>query len=111
MADSVQVNPEARTLQVPAAPPAAALDEQERARIANWKPAFYASGRIVEKLSKLYGYSIIIAGISSIFTSGFSSLPLTKWDNEQGVPRADVALVNLLPPLWIGLAVSDASCE
>ncbi len=108
MADGVQVNPEARTLQVaaPPAPSSVALDE--RSRITNWKPAFYATGRIVEKLSKLYGYAVLIAGISSIFLSGISSLPLTKWDNEEGVPHADVVVVNLLPLVWIGLAVSNS---
>ena len=53
-------------------------------------------GRIVEQCSKLYGYGLLIAGIDSLFLAGVSSLPLTKWDDEKGVPRADAFAVSAL---------------
>ena len=64
------------------------------------------AGRIVEQLSKLFGYSFLISSVCSIFVSGISSLPLTKWDDKDIVPHADVALVSVLLALWIGVGVS-----
>ena len=72
----------------------------------NAKPYFYGAGRILGRVSRLYGYSFLLSGISSLFVTGFSSLPLTKWDDKEGVPRADVVLVSLLLKLWIAVAVS-----
>ena len=76
------------------------------------KPYFYGAGRILGRVSRLYGYSMLSSGISSLFMSGFSSLPLTKWDDqdkEGGVPRAHVELVSILLMLWLGVGVSSLS--
>ena len=70
------------------------------------KPYFYGVGRILGRVSRLYGYSLLLSGITSLFVTGFSSLPLTKWDDKEGVPRADVVLVFILLKLWLSLAVS-----
>ena len=73
------------------------------------KPYFYNAGRILGRVARLYGYSMLLSGISSLFLSGFSSLPLTKWDGKEGVPRADVVLVSVLLKLWISAGVSCLS--
>ena len=70
------------------------------------KPYFYGAGRILGRISRLYGYSLLLSGISSLFVTGFSSLPLTKWGDKEGVPRADVVLVSVLLKLWLAVAVS-----
>ena len=102
----------------------------------NAKPYFYGTGRMLGRVSRLYGkfarseskpqmrqsrkslkhhsyvsafwagYSFLVASISSLFVSGFSSLPLTKWDDKGGIPQADVVLVSVLDLLWISVAVS-----
>ena len=78
---------------------------QNRVR-GNVRLNFYDTGRILGRVSRLYGYSGLLSGIGSLFLSAFSSLPLTKWDDEGGVPRADVVLVSVLLKVWLGLAVS-----
>ena len=72
------------------------------------KPYFYGAGRILGRVSRLYGYSLLVSGISSLFMSGFSSLPLTKWDDKdkEGVPRPHVELVSVLLMLWFSAGVS-----
>ena len=72
------------------------------------KPYFYGAGRILGRMSRLYGYSLLLSGISSLFLSGLSSLPLTKWDDkdEGDVPRAHVELVSVLLMLWSAAGVS-----
>ena len=81
------------------------LRAQDRA-VGSAKPNFYGAGRILGRVSRLYGYSLLLSGISSLFVTGFSSLPLTKWDDKEGVPRADVVLVSVLLKLWVSAAVS-----
>ena len=75
------------------------------------KPYFYGAGRILGRVSRLYGYAMLVSGISSLFVSGFSSLPLTKWDDEDkgGVPRAHNEIVNVLLILWLSATVSYLS--
>ena len=76
------------------------------------KPYFYGAGRILGRVSRLYGYSMLVSGISSLFMSGISSLPLTKWDGkdkEGGVPRPHVELVSIILMLWLSAAVSCLS--
>ena len=76
------------------------------------KPYFYGAGRILGRVSRLYGYSLLVSGIGSIFLSGFSSLPLTKWDDKEkegGVPRAHNELVSLILMIWISAFVSCTS--
>ena len=70
------------------------------------KPTFYDAGRILGKTSRLYGYSFLHAGICSVFVSGVSSLPLTAWDDEGHVPKANVTLVSLFLFLWFAITVS-----
>ena len=72
------------------------------------KPYFYGVGRILGRVSRLYGYSMLLSGISSLFLTGFSSLPLTKWDDKDkgGVPRAHNELVSVLLMLWMSAGVS-----
>ncbi len=53
-------------------------------------------GYSLEQCSKLYGYALLISGIDSLFVAGVSSLPLTNWDDEDGVPRADTFAVSAL---------------
>ena len=72
----------------------------------NAKPYFYDAGRILGRISMLYGYSFLLSGINSLFVTGFSSIPLTKWDDEGGIPRADVGLVSVSLMLWSSAAVS-----
>ena len=57
-------------------------------------------GRIVEQCSRLYGYAFLISGIDSIFLVGVSSLPLTKWDDDD-VPHADTFAVSALLGTWL----------
>ena len=107
-ADRRQVDPEGRSLRVADAEPMALA----RNRTADTrKPYFYGAGRILGRVSRLYGYSLLVSGISSLFLTGFSSLPLTKWDDEDkgGVPRAHVELVSVLLMLWVAFAVSCLS--
>ena len=73
------------------------------------KPYFYGAGRILGRVSRLYGYSLLVSGIGSIFLSGFSSLPLTKWDDKDKGPRAHNELVSALLMLWMSAAVSCLS--
>ena len=104
-ADRAEANPEERALGVSGARP----DARARNRAAGTgKPHFYGAGRILGRVSRLYGYSLLLSGISSLFVSGFSSLPLTKWDDKDkgGVPKAHVELVSVLLMLWITAAVS-----
>ena len=103
MEDRAQGNREGRALQVAGARPSPR--RQDRARV-NAKPYFYSAGRILGRVSRLYGYSLLVSGISSLFVTGFSSLPLTKWGDKEGVPRADAVLVSVLLNLWLSAAVS-----
>ena len=59
-------------------------------------------GRVVEQLSRLYGYAIIIAAFNGTVLSGISSLPFTKWDDD-GVPRADALIVSGFLGVWMSL--------
>ena len=59
------------------------------------------------QISRLYGYAILIAGVTAVAILGFSSLSLTRWDDEEAVPRADVGLVSVFLKLWLGVAVSQ----
>ena len=83
---------------------------RNRAR-GNAKPYFHGAGRILGRVSRLYGYSLLVSGISSLFVTGFSSLPLTKWDDEDkvGVPKAHNELVSVLLMLWWAVTVSCLS--
>ena len=69
----------------------------------------FTAGHLIEQLSRLYGYALLIAGIDSIFIVGVSSLPLTKW-NDDGVPRADVFIVSTLLGCWISLGFAFHVC-
>ena len=64
-----------------------------------------AVGRVVEQLSRLYGYAILIAAFNGIILSGISSLPFTKWDDD-GVPRADALIVSGFIGVWASLCFS-----
>ena len=103
MEDRAQGNREGRALQVAGTRPFA--QRQDRGN-GSAKPYFYGVGRILGRVSRLYGYSLLLSGISSLFVTGFSSLPLTKWGDKEGVPRADVVLVSVLLKLWLAVAVS-----
>ena len=103
MASNVQANQEQRSLQVADAPPE---DPQTQDHDDVAKPSLYGVGRIVEHVSRLYGYSFVISGICSMVASAVSSLPLTKWDEEEGVPQADVVAVNVLIAIWDAVGVS-----
>ena len=50
---------------------------------------------VLEQVSRLYGYAILIAGIHAVLVSAISALPLTKWD-DVGVPRADIVVFYVL---------------
>ena len=107
-ADRAEAEPEEGALGVADA----RSDAQARNRAAGTgKPYFYGAGRILGRVSRLYGYSLLLSGISSLFMSGFSSLPLTKWDDqdEGGVPKAHNELVSVLLMLWISAGVSCLS--
>ena len=102
-----QVNPEGRARVIAGAHSGAAVVQApERQRAEDEKPYFHDSGRIVGQVSRLYGYSVINAAFSSLFLCGFSSLPLTKWDDEDGLPKANVSLVSVFVTLWQFGAVS-----
>ena len=45
-----------------------------------------AVGRVVEQLSKIYGYAILVSGLDSVVIIGVSTLPFTRW-NDEGVPQ------------------------
>ena len=96
--------PGGRELRVAGAMPAA---QAQGATTGIEKPHFYEAGRILGRVSRLYGYSLLLAGIAALFVSGFSSMPLTNWDDKAGIPRAEVALVSVLLKLWCGLSVSS----
>ena len=107
-ADRAEAEPEERALGVTDA----RSDARARNRAAGTgKPYFYGAGRILGRVSRLYGYSLLLSGISSLFMSGFSSLPLTKWDDKDngGIPRAHNALVSVLLNLWLSAGVSSVS--
>ena len=80
--------------------------DQDRAA-GSTKPYFYDTGRILGRISRLYGYALVISGCSSVFASAVSSLPLTDWGDDGGVPRANLGVVTMLIDLWSGVAVSD----
>ena len=101
----VEAEPEERALGVADA----RSDAPARNRaVGTGKPYFYGAGRILGRVSRLYGYSMLLSGISSLFLSGFSSLPLTKWNDKDkgGVPKAHNELVPVLLMLWVGAGVS-----
>ena len=104
----VEAEPEERALGVADA----RSDAQSRTRAAGTgKPYFYGAGRILGRVSRLYGYSLLLSGISTLFQLGFSSLPLTKWEDKDkgGVPRAHNELVSVLLMLWFAAGVSCLS--
>ena len=95
MVDLAKVNPERSVVESAGAhTPAPVVAKSGRA-------AFVVStvGRVIEQLSRLWGYGILISGIDSIFLSAVSSLPLTKWD-DSGVPRANTFAVSVLIWCW-----------
>ena len=107
-ADRAEAEPEEGALGVADA----RSDAQARNRATGTgKPYFYETGRILGRVSRLYGYSLLLSGISTLFQLGFSSLPLTKWEDKDkgGVPRAHNELVSVLLMLWIAAGVSCLS--
>ena len=68
----------------------------ERQRAGDRKPNFHNAGMIIGQVSRVYGYSLLISMFICLFLACFSSLPLTKWDDEDGLPRANVALVSYM---------------
>ena len=98
--DLARVNPE-RDASAPA-PGVRARVKQLAKRVAS------DFGRVIENVSRLYGYSGILSGINTIFVSAISLMPLTNWDDEQGVPRANVLLVSVLLVIWGSFAISFA---
>ena len=59
--------------------------------------------RVIEHVSRLYGYALLIAGVDAFFVTGVSSLPLTKWDSEF-VPHADIFVVSVLLGVWVAVS-------
>ena len=93
---------------------------ESEARNQNAKPAVgvarqiaeavtFTAGHLIEQLSRLYGYALLIAGIESIFIVCTSSLPLTKW-NDEGVPRANVFVVSTLLGIWLSTGLAFFTC-
>ena len=87
----------------------AAKHEKHKAKVKAKKEADADFAKIVEDLSRTYGYALLGSVLNIVFVLGVSSLPLTKWDAEGGVPRAHVELVSILLMLWLGVGVSSLS--